>query len=148
MAYTPEPGAGLREIHTGISYDLTTVSGVDVFRWNLCADGETPSAGWFQEGGDNLISWDEGDCPADSFEVAGYFYAAASAPSQFALVPPTADSVRVTPCGGARIALDPTALGIIGFGGDAGCNPCTADCQYTPVEPTTWSTIKSFFRSR
>jgi len=148
LARLPDPAAGLAEIRTGITYDLRTVSGVDVFRWTLCADQEAPETGWFQEGGANRITWNEGSCPTDSIAVAGYFYVTAYDPSYFALVPPEADSSSMTLCGAEPVTIPTTSLGYIGFGSLAGCNPCLEACMYVPVEPTTWGGIKGLFRKR
>ncbi len=145
VACSPASSAGLQEIHTGIDYDQRTVSGVDVFRWTLCADSETTGPGWFQAGGSNRIRWNS--CPTAPLVVAGYFYVTAYDPSYFALVPPPADSTSMTACENQPVKLATTSLGYIGFGGEPGCNPCLGDCFYTPTEPVTWSGIKSLFRS-
>ena len=136
----------VQEVHVGLHFDPTTLSGVDIFSWNLCADGQTPSAGWFQEGGDNRITWAAPG--SDSLAVAGYFYVTAYTPGRLALVEPAGTTASLTPFGGSAQAIPKSSLGYVGFGALEGCNPCLHPCDYTPVRPSTWSSIKSVFGSR
>lgn len=140
--------AGASEIRTGISYDFTTLSGVDIFSWTLCAAGQNPTAAWFQAGGENWISWDQMDAPHDSLAVAGYFYMTAYTPGQLALTPCAAGPATVASFGEAPVPVDSIGLGIVGFGGSDGCNPCLTPCTYTAVQVTTWGGIKTLFRTR
>jgi hypothetical protein len=135
-----DPGTGVQEIHTGLSYDTTTLSGVDIFNWNLCADGEAPSAGWYQEGGDNRITWNSPG--TGEVAVAGYFYITGYNNGAIALVPPQNGRATVTPFSGPADSLDVSDLGFIGFGDEEGCNPCLTTCDFTPVRPSTWSSLK------
>lgn len=148
MAARFEPTAGTREVRVGLSYDLTTGSGVDVFQWHLCADSESPEAGWYQSGGANRITWSSEDCPTDSLLVGGYFYLTAYSAGHIALGAPAAGPAEFVNCAGSTVAVAGTELGYIGFGGLSGCNPCAAPCNYVSVEPTTWSGVKSLLRSR
>jgi hypothetical protein len=140
-----DTAGGVHEIEVGLSYDTTTHSGVDIFEWSLCADGQVPGPDWWQAGGDNQITWNSKN--ADSLSVAGYFYTTAYDPGLLALVPASGGEATLTPFSGPPVTIPGTALGYIGFGSSAGCNPCLASCAYTAVRPSTWSSIKSFFNS-
>jgi len=70
MATQFDPNAGVRSIRAGIEYDAVTVSGVDLFSWNLCADSETPGSGWHQEAKSvNQLVWNDERCPSDTLVV-------------------------------------------------------------------------------
>jgi hypothetical protein len=70
-----DPAAGLASVNFSIDYDAVTVSGVDIFAWNLCADSQEPGPTWYQEAhSTNRISWGAENCPTDSLVVGGFFY--------------------------------------------------------------------------
>jgi hypothetical protein len=146
MAARFEPEAGAREFRVGLSYDPTTVSGVDIYQWYLCADSETPEAGWYQAGGANRLSWSVETCPTGPLVVGGYFYLTAYTAGHVALTAPATGSPELVNCAGVATTVALTELGFVGFGGLPGCNPCLAACNYVSVEPTTWSGIKSLRR--
>jgi hypothetical protein len=144
MAVGGAPESGVQEVNVGLAYDYwSTLSGADIFRWTSCADGESPSPGWYQEGGSNRIYWNAENCRTGEFAVAGYFYVTAYSADQMALVPVDNGPATVTMCGGDPEPLAETSLGIVGFGGINGCNPCVRDCMYTPAETLTWGRIKA-----
>lgn len=146
MAARFDPAIGAREIHVGLSYDLTTLSGVDIFGWNSCADTETPTAEWFQAGGANRLSWNNDHCRQDSLAVGGYFYLTSYTPGYIAAVAPEGADVSLTYCNGAVETIPTQRLGYIGFGEFEGCNPCDRPCNYVPVATVTWSRVKTLFR--
>ena len=138
-----DTAAGIREVEIGVDYDQNTGSAVDVYAWTLCGDGETGGFGWFQARGGNRISWEsKGN---DSLRVAGFFYLSAYGSGYFALVPPVGGNAMLTPFSGPPDTLDAGSLGFIGFGSVGGCNPCLTPCDYTPVRPSTWSSLKRLF---
>lgn len=136
--------AGVGAMEFGIDYDGAPHSGVDVYEWHLCADAETPSAGWPAAVTGNRIAWNSanpGQCqrwepggPGNGVvAVAGYFYCAAYTPDTLRITPnPSNQEAAVTDCGGVTDHLfDPeacgpqsTALGSAAFGGGVGYNPC------------------------
>lgn len=139
-----DPDLGLSSIDFGIDYDAVTVSGVDLFTWNLCADAEEPGSGWFQEAhSTNRISWNVESCPTDTLLVGGYFYLT-SYTASFLTVGPVGDgSVNFRNCLGGDTALPQSALGHVAFGATGGCNPCLVPCDKVAVAATTWSGIKT-----
>jgi hypothetical protein len=139
-----DPALGLQSVNFGIDYDAVTVSGVDLFAWNLCADSEEPGSGWYQEAhSTNRISWNAEECPTDTLLVGGYFYLTSYTPS-FLTVGPVGDGpATFRDCLAADTALPQSALGHVAFGATGGCNPCLVPCERVAVTPTTWSGIKT-----
>lgn len=138
-----DPDEGIRLIRAGIDYDAVTVSGVDIFSWNLCADSEQKGSGWYQEAKSvNQLVWNVEQCPSDTLVVGGYFYMTCYSSSFLTVSPYGLDPASIETCLGTTVTLPPTALGYVGFGTTPGCNPCLGPCNTVPVRPTTWSTIK------
>jgi hypothetical protein len=139
-----DPARGLRSIHFGINYDQVTVSGVDLFSWNPCADTQEPSAGWYQESFcSNRLNWTGEACPTDSLAVGGYFYMTCYTAS-FLTVAPIGDApVTFRDCQSEEIALSQSNLGHVAFGATGGCNPCFGPCDKVATVPSSWSGIKN-----
>lgn len=144
----------------GICYNGNTTEGVDVVSWNLCASGlEFPQTGWPDAVTGNVITWNVAECgdtridPDGVHGTLGAFYVYAYSRDIFAVTPHLGQEggpkLKVANCNGAEKDLDPQngVLGWAGFGGDPGCNPCTAVCPTdvcpVPVEPVTWGGIKT-----
>lgn len=144
---------GVAGAQFGIDFDGTTGGGVDVFTWNLCATLEFTSTGWPQDGGGNLLTWDNTNkCQKNEVAVAGYFYCGAYSTDTFKLIARPVDSAaKVADCNSQEIVLTPAVdLGFAKFsaaGDTDGCNPCVAGCDGVPVQPTTWSKIKGSYEA-
>lgn len=149
----------LAGMQCGISYQTDQPSqdadgmGVDVFGWTLCATLEFVQPGanlWPKPGGGNLITWDAIlRCQTGEVAVAGYFYLGAYSADKMSVKKRPADNAaKVARCDSAEEPpLGVEDLGFISFsagGTTVGCNPCVAPgCEGVPVEPTTWSNIKT-----
>lgn len=144
---------GVAGTQCGLDFDGTTGGGVDVFSWTLCATLEFVSTGWPQDGGGNLITWDQTNkCQKDEVAIAGYFYCGAYSTDTFKLIARPVDSAaKIADCQSQEVVLDPAGdLGFAKFsvaGDTDGCNPCVARCDGVPVQPTTWSKIKGSYES-
>lgn len=122
----------------GAGFGIWHSPGVDMLSWNLCADAQTPVAGWPASGGGNRITWTAADCqhgdasygsPAThGLAHLGWFYLAAYMPAQVAIIPhPITHEAELLDCAGGSDDLagrGPSALGMAGFGGAAGYDPC------------------------
>lgn len=135
---------GLELARLAVDFDRTTGSGVDTFGWTLCASRQADGSDWYNGFSGNTLYWD--DCPKTEFAVGGYFYMAAYDPSRMALIPPAGEDARIQNCGGAEVIVPPTRLGIASFTGDDGCNPCSEECNYVPVERSSWGGLKALYR--
>jgi hypothetical protein len=141
---------GIAGLECGIDYPAA----VQVYNWALCADLQFPFGGWPASGSSNLLTWitttncqidqSEPGVPRSVIAVGGYFYMGAYAPSQMSIIPrPVSGSAKVADCDSAEDDLTflvPSHLGVAGFGGAPGYNPCGAP---TPVQQSTWSGIKT-----
>jgi len=144
MASQFDPAEGIRSIQAGIDYDAVTLSGVDIFSWNLCADSQEPGPGWYQVPKSvNRLIWNVEQCPSDTLVVGGYFYMTCYTPSFLTISPFGSDSAAIQTCIGNTVTLPPTALGYVAFGSIPGCNPCLAPCNTVSIRPTSWSALKS-----
>jgi hypothetical protein len=150
--------SGIGGLEFGIAYDNGLQSGVDIYDWNLCADGEFPGTTWPASGSGNRVTWNPDRC--QRYEpgglgtgvvlTPGYFYMGAYTPDVLAVIPPPVGPVQATDCQGYPSAIEgagvqhfPSHLGQAGFGGAPGYNPCAL---LVPVQPATWSRIKALFR--
>ncbi len=146
--------SGIGGIQFGIRYNNTPNAGVDIYSWAHCATLEFPSTGWPAPEGGNLITWDgTNNCQRTLVDfgaaaVAGYFYLGAYSTDQLQIIPrPVDNAAKVANCYGAESLIAgsganvfPSPLGVAGFGGVGGYNPCGL---VVPVENTTWSRIKA-----
>jgi hypothetical protein len=157
--------AGVAGVQFGIQYTgpgATDHSGVDIYAWTLCATLEflTPSPAWPNSGAGTLITWDattrcqrfEPNGPGTGVVAnAGYFYMAAYGPGTMGIIPRPIDGfAKVADCAAQEDVVEgvgtprtPSHLGLAGFGGQTGYNPCGI---IDPVEATTWSGVKSLAR--
>lgn len=147
------PTAGVGGVSFGIEYDAADSSGVDIFSWHLCADAESPTAGWPASGTGNTVSWNpDTNCQRSEpggggtgvMAGAGYFYLTAYTPDLLYVRPhPVTGLATVTSCTGVEDVIAPPdschtypyPLGFAGFGGYSGYNPCAyhggCPCQIT-----------------
>jgi hypothetical protein len=130
---------------------------ISVFSWNLCGDLEFPFTGWPAPGGSNIITWTDANCNIEQSEpgvprtviaIGGYFYMGAYGPSQMSVLPrPISGFAKVADCSAREDDFTnafPSHLGVAGWGGAQGYNPCGAP---TPVQSTTWGGVKSLFKN-
>jgi hypothetical protein len=157
-----DSAAGLAGLECGIDYPGGYapdggLSPISIFRWSLCSDLEFPSAGWPAPGTGNLMTWtslrckshirDTGWAFTGSFiAVAGYFYMGAYAPAELQIIPrPVSGRLKVADCAAREDDLTDDfihwAYGVAGFGPGTYDKPCTMTPD--PIQPTTWSGIKS-----
>jgi len=146
----------LAGVTVGIAYEGSTVAtGTGI--WNggftLCADLEFPQTAWPETGSGNVITFDAiSNCqngnPGDGTQaLIGAFYVYAYEASQFALINhPASDKIAVANCSASENDIPATSAGFVDFGGNLGCNPCLASCVPTPVEETTWGSVKTLFK--
>lgn len=156
--------AGIAGVQFGIQYTgpgAVDGVGVDIFGWTLCAtlEFQSPAPSWPNSGAGNLVTWDattrcqvfEPGGPGTGVTAnAGYFYMAAYGPGTFAITPrPVDGAAKVADCAASEdvvqstdVPRTPSHLGSVGFGGQPGYNPCGLN---TPVEATTWSSVKSLY---
>lgn len=124
-----------------------------VFGWSRCADLEFPFNNWPAPGSSNLLTWTTAHCniarsepgvPRSVIAIGGYMYMGAYQPAQMFVIPrPVSGRAKVADCSSREDDITfyvPSHLGIAGFGGAAGYNPCGAP---TPVENTTWGGVKT-----
>jgi hypothetical protein len=151
---------GIAGVQAGINYNPAPNAGVDVFGWVLCATLEFSSTGWPAAGGGNLITWDSvlrcqtgGNATVGAVAVAGYFYMGAYTNDVMRVTPRPVDGVaKVANCGSIEdiVYASPndsqTFLGALGFG-QPGVNPCGRDLPPLPVEPTSWSGVKTLLNN-
>ena len=136
---------GVAGTQCGLDFDGTAGGGIDIFSWTLCATLEFVSTGWPEDGGGNLMTWDNTNrCQKDEVAIAGYFYCGAYSTDTFKLIARPVDSAaKIADCQSQEVVLDPAGdLGFAKFsaaGDTDGCNPCLARCDGVPVQPTTWS---------
>lgn len=127
---------------------------ITVFSWTKCSTFDFQSTGWPAPGGGNVMTWPTALCPSTRSEagvkysviaIGGYFYLGAYAPAQmFVTARPVTGQAGVADCQSRVDFQDgkiPTHLGSAGFG-LPGFNPCGAP---TPVQSTTWGTIKGLY---
>jgi hypothetical protein len=152
---------GISGVQLGIDYDAeyihdeTSISdglGIDMLGWFLCATLEFPGFGWTSAGAlpvsGNLITWNSTtDCQTGPVAIAGYFYVAAYTHTTMWVMPRPADNLaQVTDCVGGETPVWSSMLGYATFsvsGNVEGCNPCDFSCIIDPVQPTTWSRVKT-----
>ena len=159
---------GVAGLQFGIDYPggadgATDGAGLEIWDWNLCAtlEFQSPPGGainpWPNPDSGTLITWDAttrcqttGNASVGVVAVAGYFYCGAYSPALLRIVPRQVDGqAKVSNCGSVEdvVYTSPsdfgTHLGALGFG-QAGINPCgRVACGCSPVEPTTWSAVKT-----
>ena len=161
QADTPTFNGGVAGAQFGIDYNGNDGQGVDVGTWTLCAEQglEFPNAGprgdFPQAGGGNLVTWavcqevrigNEG-----IHTVIGVFQVYAYTDDKMRLTPnrnlQTGSAFKLANCAAVEStyvdSLD--RLGIVGFGGATGCNPCTNAPCIVPTYPVTWGKIKSLY---
>jgi hypothetical protein len=150
--------AGIAGLEFGITYNGNASQGVDIYGWTLCAtlEFQQPSPVWPSSGGGNLITWDStnrcqvfepGGAGTGVVADAGYFYLGAYSPDVLAITPrPVSGFAKVATCAAEEDVVapgpSPSHLGTAGFGGQPGYNPCGLN---TPIQPTTWSNVKSIY---
>jgi hypothetical protein len=149
--------AGIAGLEFGIQYNGSPNAGVDIFGWTLCAtlEFQQPSPVWPASGGGNLITWDStnrcqvfepGGPGTGVVANAGYFYLGAYTADILSItVRPVSGFAKVATCAAEEDIVTtgtPSHLGSAGFGGAPGYNPCGL---ITPVQPTTWSNVKSIY---
>jgi len=151
----------------GITYNGTQGEGVDlVGNWTFCASGlEFPSDGWPGADTGNICTFLlPNDCQRTEIgtdgvhAVLGAFYIYAYGADKFRirehpLIPQ--GNLAIAECSGKSTTYPPEQYnlrtGWVGFGSQAGCNPCTVTdlngCDPgVPTEPTTWGRIKSQYK--
>jgi hypothetical protein len=150
--------SGIAGVRFGVEYLGASGTGVDILGWNLCADSETPTAGWPASDTGNIIAWDPLTA-CQRFEpagfgtgvmaAAGYFYLSAYSPDALRIrTHPEELTAKVIDCQGFESTIEPhdfdldSHLGVAGFGME-GFDSCFSIVR---VQTTTWSRIKSFFR--
>jgi hypothetical protein len=147
----------------GIDYDGALQSGVDIWTWQLCADAESPDAGWPGAGTGNVLTFNAatncqttGNANIGAVAVLGYFYCGSYTPDLFRVTPhPDSGVGTVLNCAGAVDTVHQeendscTHFGTLGFGpGRNGNNPCEDGTRHTycppiPVQPSTWGQVKA-----
>ena len=140
---------GIAGMEMGIQYPTS----IQVYNWVSCANLQFPDGIWPNSGGSNLLTWTLANCNNDRSEpavprtviaIGGYFYMGAYGPSQMFVTPrPVSGRAKVADCSSREDDLTfavPSHLGVAGFAGAAGYNPCGAP---TAVAPSTWSGIKT-----
>lgn len=129
--------AGGSGAHFGIHYEPAVGVGVDVLGWQSCADTQV-GVGWPASGSGLTINWTPENCQrrlsgsGDPFfdggvAVVGYFYCSAEPIGQLVLTPhPSDGAASVIDCTGTIDSFlgVPLRLGVAGFGGAPGYNPC------------------------
>jgi hypothetical protein len=136
----------------GIDYNGLPNQGVDIFgSWILCAGGlQFPSVGWPGAGTGNVITWNpltgcpDTRIPPDGVHAtAGVFYVIAYGQDRFAVTPhmlqQSGPTLKVANCSSVEQPLPVEAGGYVDFGSGDGYDPC----EITPVEPTTWGSLKA-----
>ena len=139
---------GVQGMEMGIQFPAP----IQIYNWTLCGDLQFPDGIWPNSGGSNLITWVNANCNNDRSEpaiprtviaIGGFFYMGAYGPSQMFVTPrPVSGFAKVADCSSREDNITtnvPSHLGVAGFGGASGYNPCGAP---TPVQSSTWSGIK------
>lgn len=140
---------GVAGMEMGVSYPPSIV----FYNWVACSDLQFPDGVWPNSGGSNLLTWTLANCNNDRSEpgvprtviaIGGYFYMGAYGPSQLSVIPrPVSGRAKVADCSSREDDFTfavPSHLGVAGFAGAPGYNPCGAP---TPVQESTWSKVKS-----
>ena len=140
---------GIAGMEMGVQYPGV----IQIYNWISCSDLQFPDGIWPNSGGSNLLTWTLANCHLDRSEpavprtviaIGGYFYMGAYGASQMSVIPrPVSGRAKVADCASREDDFTfaiPSHLGVAGFGGAAGYNPCGAP---TAVAPTTWSGIKN-----
>jgi hypothetical protein len=140
---------GVAGMEMGVAYPAN----VAIYNWTLCGNLQFPDGLWPASGGSNLITWTLANCNNDRSEpgvprtviaIGGYFYMGAYGPSQMSVIPrPVSGRAKVADCSSREDDFTfavPSHLGVAGFGGAPGYNPCGAP---TAVAPSTWSKVKT-----
>jgi len=149
LACNGSDSTGLAGMEFGIQYPPSIV----IYGNTNCTYGYE-STGWPASGGGTLIVWASGpNCqnvlsepgvPHTVIGFGGYFYMAVYAPSQMSITPrPNSGFAKVADCSSREddlTGLVPSRLGMAGFGGLPGYNPCVSPVTVTP---STWSGIKN-----
>lgn len=133
---------GIAGAQFGIDY-----SGVDVQSWALCTGGaEIPEAGWPAAGTGNAATW-AGGCynPAAGNARVGFFTVGDGSSGTMGVIPdPRINDTQFTNCTTDLFSICAANLGSADLAG--GTLPlCTNECGGTPVEETSWGSIKSMF---
>lgn len=129
---------GIAGASFGIDYNGAAQSGFDVYSWNLCADAETPDAGWPAARTGNSLTFNgatncqtTGNANIGAVAVLGYFYSGAYSPDVVRMTPHPGSGVgSVLNCAGAEdpVYWSPdrcqTFFGAVAFGRAGGINPC------------------------
>jgi hypothetical protein len=136
-------------VSLGLNYAADPDLGVDVLSWTPCADLQFPSASWPAPSGGLIATWSpETNCQrevpvgADGAQaVVGVLHVIAYQPDQLAVTgrnSPPEPNPRVADCSAASSDLvRSTQVGMIGFGGVIGFNPCRMNP--VPVEVLEFS---------
>lgn len=156
--FNGDPEEGFAGVSCGIDYDGVTNSGVDVFDWNVCANGlQFPNGNWPEPGGGNRITWlnDGEGCQTTEptgdgvTAMAGYFFVHAYSPDRMSVTENVFSNgkreLAVSECiPPVRYLLDPeTRAGHVEFSDD-GSEPGHLPCVDAP-ENTTWGRIKNTY---
>ena len=160
LAVEVNPLVGLGGALFGIHYDDAPNAGLDIFGWTLCGDLEFPSIApnpvWPAASSVNIVTFiTPANCqtsiaPGDDKATAnlGSLYAYAYGDDIFTITPRTFTpgmEFEVADCNAATTHLPwPNNAGHVGFGIHQGHSICCEHCG-TPVEPTSWSRIKSTY---
>jgi hypothetical protein len=144
---------GASGVSFGIQYNSGAWSGLYMHSWHLCADAESPTAGWPASGTGNTVSWNSetncqrtepGGAGTGVVATAGYFNVSAYTPVQLFLTPnPATGTATVTTCTGITDVIAPpdtchqlSSLGFAGFGGMPGFRPCYISLGSCPCQIT------------
>jgi hypothetical protein len=166
-----DPEYGVGGLSFGLQWDSTSL---DISEVTNCADYELPGESWPAPGTGNLLMWSgdyncqgqtidptdpqcEGAFVAYSMRVYAYDTTIVQIVSREDVPQP---DLRVADCQGSEsdlltVGLYPTNVGAAAFGEDQGHNPCVCTCNpkvppslsncLTPVEETTWGSVKALF---
>lgn len=142
-----DPNAGFQGAAFGVDY----TDGGFYMNWTLCADQEFASGTW--PGPQSGITVTYANCQntpngsdpeGEATVVLGYLYLYSYGDQIIQITPRlnlAVPDLNVTDCDPAGTDLDPSAGGSLGAGSVNGQAPCREE---TPVENTTWGSIKQF----
>ncbi|HEX7878755.1 MAG TPA: hypothetical protein VF720_05065, partial [Candidatus Eisenbacteria bacterium] len=150
------PTAGISGLQFGVDYpgvfnrEGDPEADMVVYAFASCAYLSFDAPGWPAPGTGTLLAWNYDECQllddtgGGTFANAGYFYLSVYRPGTLRITPRPSDGrASLVDCSNVSYnitnVLDGGLLGSVGFGPDAGYNPCAASVSVTP---TTWSAIK------
>jgi hypothetical protein len=155
---------GISGVQFAIDYDGGSQSGVDIYSWNVCADGlDVPTDNWPAPRTGDIVTWivdrETGDgcqenVPGTAEDgvtaIIGYFYLTAYSTDRLAVISDRRPDphLAITTCPtGYTYELDPSEqAGNVGFSSDLtekGNIPCVHH-----VDKKTWGQIKSTYGGR